>query len=262
MNLGNKIKELRRQRGITQEELAASLGISFQAVSKWECGICLPDISLAPVIAAYFGVTMDDLFDFRLEKITAELREIVDAAYPYRESDAEKSRAILEEGLSRYPDNDILLNNLLYVMNYSADPDSTVAVASKLISTTRSDEIRYDALRFLAYAYHAKGDNESALAAIGQIPEIYFNSLTEKAYLFKGKDSFDAAEKQKWVSFENLLQMTWKCAEYYEAEGEYEKAIAEAEKALSLIDVMENANYQSYVDFFAKSIKRMAKLVN
>ncbi len=39
MNIGNKIKELRKQRGITQEQLADSIGISFQAVSKWENGV-------------------------------------------------------------------------------------------------------------------------------------------------------------------------------------------------------------------------------
>ena len=38
MNIGNKIKTLRKQRGITQEQLAEAIGISFQAVSKWECG--------------------------------------------------------------------------------------------------------------------------------------------------------------------------------------------------------------------------------
>ena len=43
MNIGNKIKELRKQRGITQEQLADSIGISFQAVSKWENGLSLPD---------------------------------------------------------------------------------------------------------------------------------------------------------------------------------------------------------------------------
>lgn len=51
MNIGNKIRELRKQRGITQEQLAESIGISFQAVSKWENNIALPDITLVPVLA-------------------------------------------------------------------------------------------------------------------------------------------------------------------------------------------------------------------
>ena len=48
MNIGNKIKELRKQRGVTQEQLADSIGVSFQAVSKWENNIALPDITLVP----------------------------------------------------------------------------------------------------------------------------------------------------------------------------------------------------------------------
>ena len=58
MNIGTKIKELRKQRGITQEQLANSIGISFQAVSKWENNLALPDISLAPILASYFSVSI------------------------------------------------------------------------------------------------------------------------------------------------------------------------------------------------------------
>ena len=63
MNIGTNIKKLRKLRGITQEQLAESIGISFQAVSKWENNIALPDITLAPVLASYFGVSMDELAD-------------------------------------------------------------------------------------------------------------------------------------------------------------------------------------------------------
>lgn len=68
-------------------------------------------------------------------------------------------------------------------------------------------KIKYDALRFLAYAYKGKGDLRDAEAAIEQIPEIYFSKLTELAFLVEGKPKHDAAEKQKWISFENLVQM-------------------------------------------------------
>ena len=73
MNIGNKIRELRKQQGITQEQLAESIGISFQAVSKWENNIALPDITLAPVLASYFGVSMDELFDFN-QKVTSDIQ--------------------------------------------------------------------------------------------------------------------------------------------------------------------------------------------
>ena len=56
MNLGEKIKALRKKRGVSQEYLADRLGISFQAVSKWETGTTLPDVTLIPAIASFFGV--------------------------------------------------------------------------------------------------------------------------------------------------------------------------------------------------------------
>lgn len=257
MNIGNKIRELRKQRGITQEQLAESIGISFQAVSKWENNIALPDITLVPVLASYFGVSMDELFDFNLKKIEHAVRIITEKAYQYRESNPAESRRILEEGLKKYPENDILLNNLLYVLDYSVKPDETIAIASKLIEKTNQNDVKYDALRFLAYAYKAKGDLESAEAAIEQIPEIYFTKLTEKAYLLSGKAKFEAAEKQKWISFENLLQTMWKLAEYYEENGKIDKAIAETKKALNLISIIGNSQFDTYVKFFSKQIERL-----
>jgi len=257
MNIGNKIRELRKQRGITQEQLAESIGISFQAVSKWENNIALPDITLVPVLASYFGVSMDELFDFNLKEIEHAVRIITEKAYQYRESNPAESRRILEEGLKKYPENDILLNNLLYVLDYSVKPDETIAIASKLIEKTNQNDVKYDALRFLAYAYKAKGDLESAEAAIEQIPEIYFTKLTEKAYLLSGKAKFEAAEKQKWISFENLIQMMWKLAEYYEENGKIDKAIAETKKALNLISIIGNSQFDTYVKFFSKQIERL-----
>lgn len=61
LTIGKKLKNLRRERELTQEELAAHLGISFQAVSKWERGEGYPDITMLPVLAKYFGVTTDAL---------------------------------------------------------------------------------------------------------------------------------------------------------------------------------------------------------
>lgn len=257
MNIGTKIKELRKQRGITQEQLANAIGISFQAVSKWENNLALPDISLAPILAGYFGVSMDDLFDFHLTELEQKVDAICKDAYQYRESNPPKSRAILEEGLTQYPDNDILLNNLLYVINYTENPDETIAIASKLSESTRESDVKYDALRFLAYAYKAKGDIDSAKAALEQIPEIYFTKLTEIAYLLEGKEKFNAAEKQKWISFENLIQMMQKLAECYEAEGNTKKAINETEAVLQLLPILKNNAFDIYVDFFEKQLERL-----
>lgn len=60
--LGNNIMRLRKEAGMTQEQFAGELGISYQAVSKWENGISCPDISSLPVIADLFGISIDSLF--------------------------------------------------------------------------------------------------------------------------------------------------------------------------------------------------------
>lgn len=62
LNLGTAIRRLRTERGLTQEELADYVGVSFQAVSKWETGTTTPDIALLPRLAVFFGVRIDDLF--------------------------------------------------------------------------------------------------------------------------------------------------------------------------------------------------------
>ena len=61
MNIGPKILELRKQKGIKQEELAAELGVTAAAVSKWENGYTLPDILMLCALADFFGVTTDEL---------------------------------------------------------------------------------------------------------------------------------------------------------------------------------------------------------
>ena len=62
MTLGKNIAGLRKARGLTQEALATALGVTNQAVSKWEQDACCPDIQLLPRLADLFGVTMDALF--------------------------------------------------------------------------------------------------------------------------------------------------------------------------------------------------------
>lgn len=74
--LGNKIRMLRINKNITQEELAQKLSVSSQAVSKWERSISSPDITLLPVIARYFGITLDELFNYRLDALTYKERFI------------------------------------------------------------------------------------------------------------------------------------------------------------------------------------------
>lgn len=63
--VGETIAELRKERGLTQEKLAETIGVSSQAISKWENNVTMPDIMLLPLIADTLGVTIDDLFGIK-----------------------------------------------------------------------------------------------------------------------------------------------------------------------------------------------------
>ena len=93
--MGQIILRLRRENGLTQEQLANALGISYQAVSKWETGNSCPDIAALPLLADLFGVSIDTLFGRETgtgsEPCTAEPREPVPvprAELPWPDDDA------------------------------------------------------------------------------------------------------------------------------------------------------------------------------
>lgn len=76
MTIGRNIRRLRQNKGMTQEQLAEKLGISAQAVSKWEKEIAYPDILLLPVLADEFEVSINELMDFKLNVYTNKERFI------------------------------------------------------------------------------------------------------------------------------------------------------------------------------------------
>ena len=67
-SLGKRISEFRKKKGITQDQLAEEMGVSSQAVSKWENDISCPDIGLLPQLADFFGVSLDELMRGDREK--------------------------------------------------------------------------------------------------------------------------------------------------------------------------------------------------
>ena len=74
LNLGTKIRTLRQRDGRTQDALAEALGVSAQAVSRWESGGSYPDMETIPAIANYFHISIDELFGYnndREEKINS-----------------------------------------------------------------------------------------------------------------------------------------------------------------------------------------------
>ena len=76
MLIGDKIRLLRKNKNVTQTQLAEALSVSSQSVSKWENHLSVPDIAVLPVIARYFGITMDELFGYRLDALNYKERFI------------------------------------------------------------------------------------------------------------------------------------------------------------------------------------------
>ncbi len=73
INLNKNISELRKAAGLTQEALASRLGLSSQAVSKWENGLSCPDVLLLPSLAEIFGVSIDALFGLETAETKAAI---------------------------------------------------------------------------------------------------------------------------------------------------------------------------------------------
>lgn len=73
MSIGKNIARLRKEMGLTQGELGEKIGVSNQAVSKWESEMCSPDIMLLPKLADVFECSIDDLFDYLPKKERADL---------------------------------------------------------------------------------------------------------------------------------------------------------------------------------------------
>ena len=240
IRIGEKIRNLRKSKNISQEVLANYLGISFQAVSKWEKGETLPDVMLIPAIACFFEVSTDELFDFnRLEteqKVLNLCGEI--AAWRYeRPEEAEKAYRDL---LRQYPGNDIVMANLLYVLQNLHKHDETITMCKTVMAGTKYDDIRFDAARIMAETYKEMDEYALCKQAIDLIPEFYFTHREVKALLLEGEDMFRPAWQEKCQSMETYISMTMRLADYYEAQGDKEKARHQLTLAKETIELQKN----------------------
>ncbi|MBQ7379856.1 MAG: helix-turn-helix transcriptional regulator [Clostridia bacterium] len=115
MSIGNNIYTLRKEKKITQAQLAEKLGVSDQAVSKWENDLCAPDVSMFPILAEYFGVSIDRLFGYYLNSHEQEISAIIKAAD--ESMDTYKEIEILSEGLKKFPNSPDLKINLAFSLS-------------------------------------------------------------------------------------------------------------------------------------------------
>ena len=235
IRLGEKIRALRKGKNISQEVLANYLGVSFQAVSKWENGDTLPDVTMIPAIASFFEVSTDELFDFnRLEterKVQQACWDIAD----WRNERPEEAEKAYRELLRQYPGNEIILANLLYVLQDLGKNEELIGLCKTMVATAKDDGNRYDAARIMAETYKAMGEYALCKQAIDLIPEFFFTHREEKALLLEGEDMFRPAWQQKEESFDAFLWMSMRLADYYEETGDREKAKHQLQQARACI---------------------------
>lgn len=235
LKLGEKIRSLRKAKNISQEVLAQYLGISFQAVSKWENGDTMPDVTMIPAIASFFEVSTDELFDFNRLETEKKVQQVCWDIAEYRYSEPERAEQDLRKLLRAYPGNEIILNNLIYSLQINGKHAEVIDICKALIEGTHEDDIRFDAARIMAETYKAMGEYALCKQAIDLIPEYFFTHREEKALLLEGEDMFRPAWQQKEESLDTFVWMCSRLADYYEETGDVEKATHQLRLARDVI---------------------------
>ena len=167
MEIGNQIKQLRQRRGVTQEELAERLGVTAQAVSKWERGVATPDIAMLPEISAYFGVTIDELFALSDETRMERIQNMLWDVRFLNQADVDSATAFLLEKAAKEPKNGRPHELLADMENHIAREHHTRAAEYAKEALNRDPKLR-DAHGELVWAMNGKvadwnGTNHCAL---------------------------------------------------------------------------------------------------
>ena len=204
LSIGNKIHELRKVKGVTQETLASALGITGQAISRWEAGGSYPDMEMIPTIANYFGISIDELFGYKSDreiKINAIIEKIDSYHIRSRGDDkwVDECLAIIREGLIEFPQNEKLLITLAETLseagwrrhkewvyynddgfmqhNYDVHRKNeywgeSIKISEKLVGTANDNAIVTRAIYLLVMLYRNLGENDKAVFYAECMPKI------------------------------------------------------------------------------------------
>jgi transcriptional regulator with XRE-family HTH domain len=223
--LGEKIRDLRRANNLSQEALASTLGVTFQAVSKWENSTTMPDVGLIPAIAHFFGVSIDELFDYNTYENEQSIDKLCREAAACRYRDPGHAEALLRDGLKQFPGNETILTVLMFVLqSVPAREEELIETCRQLIDRTTNEGVRYDALRTLAEAYFYTNRADRVGPVLAQIPEFYFTKLECVARLTEGQSSLEAAQFQMNLSGRSLVEMLKIMSDGYGKRQDQEKS--------------------------------------
>ena len=233
--LGNNLKKLRKVKGNTQEELARYLGISVQSVSKWECCDGMPDITLLPRIAIFYGVTVDRLLGVdevvraeRIRQITEEYGKIRERPTPDGLPDADHHLAegieLLRTAVRELPDCWFfcqLLASDLWQFASRLDGDEMTAVLSEaetlcrlILQNCKEGRYRHCANEILCLVLHEQGKQEDALTLARSLPDATGTKDFMLTFLLDGEE----LRRQLCVCAEIYLRTLYRCAKKIESQ--------------------------------------------
>ena len=131
--LAANILKYRKKSGLSQEELANKLGVTFQAVSKWENAKAVPDITFLPIMADIFECSIDDLFSYMPKYKNEEINILPGDSVP------ESMKKYLSDQIKHQLDNDGSTNKFLEIMveNLSGNFELTDENIERLLDSYR-----------------------------------------------------------------------------------------------------------------------------
>lgn len=198
MSIGTTIKRLRREKDITQEQLAEYLGITSRAISQWECDRTAPDISQIPVLCHIFDVSSDILLGIDIEKNNEEIKKYIDKSVNYeKQKDFESSAATLREALRKFPKSfEIMLclaNACICVnkRNCVNAYEEALGLCKRVLAECTDSFTRYEALSTLVRIYDYADKQDEMLKLAEELPNVFFSREDVMRYRWKGDAGFE-----------------------------------------------------------------------
>ena len=174
MNIGEKIKELRKKNDLTQEKLADYLCVSYQAVSKWETGISSPDLSLIAPLVKLFHVSADELLGLN-EPESDKRRADLEIAYDntWKTGDLNERHKIAEFTVKEYPGEMKYLDWFAWTTAmrsfefkddeiYVAEQEKAIKIFAAIIENCTDDKIKNSAIQGITQYLQFRGRKEEA----------------------------------------------------------------------------------------------------
>lgn len=184
-NFGENLKNLRRQKDLTQDEIARILSVSTQSVSRWETNMGYPDIEMLPAIANFYGVTVDSLLCLEIDRKNEKISKILNNVKSLRtKGDVSSSIDILRNGLKEFPYDFQLMSQLSSCLFVHGENDEekkknkaeVIEICEAILKDCRDDSLRHLAIQLLCYTYPEFGKRDKAIELVNKMPSYYATS--------------------------------------------------------------------------------------